>query len=363
MSKKRNSDLDPGMKMVERKLAYLRSFIKFSRQLNQVYDESETFDILSNFFRHHFKLDGFALLLRMRENGDMQKSVAFGTLVESYVLPASAQPFVSSVRFSANDFKPGTPEVWTQVNAHGSLLQFVMRNDQGQTIGRLCFHRAQPRTFRRREILLFKAISQYLSHHLKKIRLLREARDLAFTDSLTGIFNRRYFDQRFMREYHRAVRYQRVLSLLMIDIDHFKKYNDTHGHPTGDVALKQVASLLERNLRQADIICRYGGEEFVVLLPEIDLSNAKIVAEKLRRTLYNIPFQGEEILPEKHITISIGVASYPQTTVDAGELLRSADRALYDAKQKGRNRVVTAYGNRRSRSTPTQSQKMAEVKS
>ncbi len=323
-------------------IRYLRVFLTFCQQLNQAFDEEDTTEILRNFFRRYFHLDGFALLLRLSDSEDMQKSAAFGTLVETHVLPSAGQPFYNSIRFNQNGFKSELPEVWTQVNAHGSLLQFVMRNEQGQTIGRLCFHRSQLRTFKRREILFFKAISQFLSHHLKKIRMLQQARELAFTDALTGIFNRRYFEQRFNREFHRAVRYRRMLSLLMIDIDYFKKYNDTHGHQMGDVVLKQTASLLERNLRKSDILCRYGGEEFVVLLPEIDLANARVVAEKLRRVVYHMPFEREEVLPEKHLTISVGVGSFPQTAMDAEDLLRCADRALYQAKQKGRNRVVLA---------------------
>ena len=121
-----------------------------------------------------------------------------------------------------------------------------------------------------------------------------QKRRQAYTDALTSIFNRRYFDQRYTREILRARRYKRNLSVLMIDIDHFKVYNDTFGHLMGDKVLQKVAQVLETELRRADVICRYGGEEFVVILPEIDLHNAYYVAEKLRNAVITSTFSGDD---------------------------------------------------------------------
>lgn len=329
-----------------RKMRDLHLFLKITWQLNQLSDEKETLEALSNFFRRHFRLDGFAFLVRTAVGDELRKTHAFGTLAESNVMPASPRTFPNALRFPGS-MKAGAPEVWSQVNAHGSLLQFVLLNEGGYAYGRLCFHRAQPRTFKRREISFFKILTQFLTHHMKKIRLIEDARELAFTDALTGIFNRRYFDQRYIQEFERAIRYHRTLSILMIDIDHFKKYNDSQGHPAGDLALKQVAHLLERNLRKADVICRFGGEEFTILLPEIDLMQAQWVGEKLRKALLNLPFPGEEVLPEKHLTISVGAASFPECSQKAEELLGMADKALYRAKRGGRNKVVGAVARKK----------------
>jgi diguanylate cyclase (GGDEF)-like protein len=126
----------------------------------------------------------------------------------------------------------------------------------------------------------------------------------------------------------------------MIDIDHFKKYNDALGHLLGDVALRKVAAVLEKNLRRADIACRYGGEEFVVLLPESDSSHAVMAAEKLRQAILKVDFEGEDKMPDGVVSVSIGVAAYPEHGEDAGELLHHADKGLYEAKRGGRNRVV-----------------------
>ena len=112
------------------------------------------------------------------------------------------------------------------------------------------------------------------------------------------------------------------------------------GHLLGDVALRKLAGMLENNLRRADVACRYGGEEFVVLLPEIDASHAQIVAEKLRTAIFDVDFEGEDQLPHKRVTISIGVSAFPEHGDDAAVVLRKADEALYEAKRKGRNQVV-----------------------
>lgn len=139
----------------------------------------------------------------------------------------------------------------------------------------------------------------------------------------------------------RAQRYERTISLLMVDIDHFKKYNDILGHMAGDEALRQVATTLEKNLRRADVVCRFGGEEFVVILPEIGSKAASWVAEKLRDAVLAVHFPGEEKLPHKNLTISIGVASFPENGQSSEEVLLQADKALYRAKDLGRNRVIT----------------------
>ena len=127
----------------------------------------------------------------------------------------------------------------------------------------------------------------------------------------------------------------------MIDIDHFKIYNDTFGHLLGDKVLRKVALTLEKNLRRADVLCRYGGEEFVVLLPEIDLMRGAYVAEKLRTAILQETFEGEEELPIQNLTVSIGIASFPENGDSAEVVLDRADQALYEAKNAGRNMVKT----------------------
>lgn len=145
---------------------------------------------------------------------------------------------------------------------------------------------------------------------------------------------RRYFMFKFQEELHRAQRYEKNLTVIMADLDRFKNINDTYGHSTGDRVLKIVAKFLQQNIRDVDIIARFGGEEFVILLPEADKNEARTVSERLRRNLAHLKLDD---LP--HLTISLGIAAYPEDGNDIEELIKRSDAAMYAAKQSGRNRV------------------------
>ncbi len=171
---------------------------------------------------------------------------------------------------------------------------------------------------------------------------LASTSELAVRDGLTGLFNRRAFDNRLADEVQRAVRYQRPLSLLMIDIDHFKLYNDQHGHPQGDRLLRELSSLFLSCVRSTDFVARYGGEEFVVILPETNSANALAVARPILERVCVHPFAHRETQPGGSLTVSIGVAGLDSDNPDPARLLLAADQALYQAKGAGCNRVVVA---------------------
>ncbi len=171
------------------------------------------------------------------------------------------------------------------------------------------------------------------------LKLEAHLREMATHDALTGLYNRRAFDSRLTDEIQRVRRYQRPLSLIMCDIDHFKKYNDTHGHPKGDNLLSEIGSVLIASVRGTDAVARYGGEEFTIILPETEKANALVVAEKIRAGVESYPFPLRESQPGGTVTVSVGVASCPEDVTDVGDLLGAADQALYRAKQAGRNRV------------------------
>jgi diguanylate cyclase (GGDEF)-like protein len=173
---------------------------------------------------------------------------------------------------------------------------------------------------------------------IRNAQHVEQLNNLAVRDGLTGIFNRRYFEHRILEEIERAGRYETALALVMIDIDGFKKLNDEFGHLLGDEVLRMLAVLLTQQLRKADVVCRYGGEEFAVLLPEITVENASSVADKLRRVVEAFPFPG---VP-RPVTMSCGVARFPDNGATRDELVKAADAALYNAKQSGRNRVSKA---------------------
>ncbi|MDD5119988.1 MAG: diguanylate cyclase [Candidatus Omnitrophica bacterium] len=156
--------------------------------------------------------------------------------------------------------------------------------------------------------------------------------DLAIRDGLTGLFNRRYFNELINIEVKRLSRSPASLSLLMLDIDNFKNYNDTKGHPAGDDLLKGVAKVLKSSVRSVDMICRYGGEEFIIISPQTDKSAAQIIAERIR-------VQIGLFLPT---TVSIGISTFPDDAREAEPLIKKADNALYQAKQTGKNKWCVA---------------------
>jgi diguanylate cyclase (GGDEF)-like protein len=169
--------------------------------------------------------------------------------------------------------------------------------------------------------------------------LVERLRDLAVRDGLTGLFNHRHSQELLVHECDRASRYPGHVSLLMIDIDHFKEVNDRHGHQAGDHVLREVAGLLSEGVRAVDVLGRYGGEEFIAILPHTEHEDARLLAERLRVSIAEHTFRAGET--EIRTTVSIGIATYPSAqAASSAELVREADKALYRAKAEGRNRVL-----------------------
>jgi diguanylate cyclase (GGDEF)-like protein len=167
---------------------------------------------------------------------------------------------------------------------------------------------------------------------------LKESNVIAITDTLTNLFNHRYFHEQFSLEVKRSQRYNRILSLIMLDVDSFKTYNDRYGHLEGDRILREIALLMKRNVRQMDTVSRYGGEEFTIILPETDLKGAKTVAEKIRREAEEMSLVNEKTKEVIKITVSAGVAMY-EHGLSKDNLIARADQALYQAKAEGKNKV------------------------
>lgn len=173
-------------------------------------------------------------------------------------------------------------------------------------------------------------------------RLLMTTRRLSETDGVTGVFNHRHFAALIRQEVERGRRLDRPVALLMIDIDSFKRFNDTYGHQAGDEVLRHVAQLVARLLRRSDVVARYGGEEFAAILQDAAVEGATPVAEKIRREVENSPLSLPGIPRHLRVTVSIGMAAFPADGRNATELVAAADRGLYEAKRTGRNRVCRA---------------------
>lgn len=177
---------------------------------------------------------------------------------------------------------------------------------------------------------------------INNLLLFHQVKNLSIKDGLTHLYNRRFFDEQLSIEVDRASRYNTPLSLMIIDIDYFKNYNDKNGHIEGDSLLTIISKIFKMNCRSSDFVCRYGGEEFAIILPDAKAEDAYEVAEKIRKKVYENIFRFEEKQPNKKVTISVGVSSFPEHTSNKDELKLSADKALYFSKNNGRN-IVTVY--------------------
>ena len=200
--------------------------------------------------------------------------------------------------------------------------------------------------FTEKDINLCQIIAQSAYHAIKNARLFEEVskekeemKTLAITDSLTEVYNHNFFYTRLEEEFNRTVRYETPISLIMMDIDDFKRINDTYGHRTGDHVLKEIADMIKKLVRKTDIVARYGGEEFSVILPHTNLDGAEEEAERIREAISSHAYAN---LTKETITISLGVVSYPsgKTIMNAGDFVNLADTALYEAKRSGKNKVV-----------------------
>jgi len=213
---------------------------------------------------------------------------------------------------------------------------------QGESLGILHFQATDEAPAMADSELSFKTtFAGQVGLSVANIRLREALRSQSIKDPLTGLYNRRYLEETLDREIRRAVRAEQPLGILMLDLDHFKKFNDTYGHDAGDTVLREFASFLGRSIRAEDIVCRFGGEEFVVILPTAELNNAHARAERICSKLreLNVRHQGQSL---GLITVSVGVAALPLHGTSPKELLEAADAALYSAKREGRDRVVDA---------------------
>ena len=217
---------------------------------------------------------------------------------------------------------------------------------QGKALGIIYLSQSESsesETLRKRQRHLAETTSESISLALANLTLRESLRSLSFHDSLTGLFNRRFMEETLERELIRVARLDKPLAIAMLDIDHFKKFNDTFGHDAGDVVLKEVACRMMRFRLGTDIACRYGGEEFILILPEIVSDQVLARLEQLRRSISEISlaFHGKTL---PRITVSIGISFFPIHGTDASTLIKIADDALYLAKNEGRDRIVMFDG-------------------
>lgn len=196
-----------------------------------------------------------------------------------------------------------------------------------------------PRSFDKDRMKLISVLASFAAMAIENAKLHHKTLQMAITDALTGLYNRRYFEQELPQELERASRYNQSFGLLMIDVDNFKSFNDTFGHPMGDRILATIAAAIEKSLRSVDFAFRYGGEELTVILPETSLKSACKVAERIRKRVVTDTRKLMRSILKEPVTVSVGVAAYPDDGADADKLVARADELLYQAKAAGRNCV------------------------
>lgn len=207
-----------------------------------------------------------------------------------------------------------------------------------EVIGCISLNSDQPNAFDAQDLQFFSVIGYQMAATLKHFQRLSSVKTMVILDALTGLYNRGYLEERLVLETQKAFYGGSPLSLVMVDIDHFKKVNDTFGHTEGDRVLKEIASLLKTSVRKKDTVARYGGEEFILILPEAGLGEAFMIAERIRRAVESASFEvGQSRI---NVTVSLGISNFPSHHARSKEdLVKMADQALYDAKRGGRNRV------------------------
>lgn len=255
--------------------------------------------------------------------------------------PVLVVPDISAdPRFADNPMVAGPPHVRFYAGA-------VLKTTDGFALGTLCVLDTKPRQLTTEQLDSLQALARLVTAQME-LRLLAETRvqndaleeanrrlqALATSDGLTGLKNHRAFQETLREHFAQAKRSQIPFSLLMLDVDHFKQYNDAFGHPAGDEILKQMAALLANTVREGDIVARPGGEEFAVILPQTDSRRALILAERLRWTIK------AAIWPLRSITASFGIATYKQTMAGPDQLIAEADTAMYQSKAGGRDQVT-----------------------
>lgn len=320
----------------------LEAINTIAQQSTAVMELEELLTRVCSIIQQAFQVSHVSLFLR--EEGDLVLRAHQGTLTPCFPLggrfPVSQRPWSEVIATSGTVVEKdltGAPEALRMFTESASRLSIPLISF-GQTLGVLTLHSATRNAFRQNELLSLESVADICANSIQNAHYVERVKQLAYLDGLTGIFNRRFFELRIMEEIERARRYGTGMSVIMADIDQFKRLNDEFGHLLGDEVLRQVSSLFHQQLRKIDVVCRYGGEEFAILLTQTAGEQALAIADKLRKLVEGWQFPG---VP-RTITISAGVAAFPTDGRTRDEIIRAADNGLYAAKQSGRNKVCQA---------------------
>lgn len=321
---------------------------RLSKNLNLSIQLDDFFDSSFSFLKDSLKIGDFCLMLIDEETKELKmwksesaccenmKDVTFkiGEGISGIVAETGESMLIQDVHTDDRflHYKGARTDI-------GSFMSIPLKLGNGHIIGVLNVHKEEKNAFRESDVSLFNAIAENVSHTIERLKHYEEIQHHAMFDELTGLYTRRYFFENMRREWNKVKRYGGVFSIIMMDIDRFKYFNDTYGHLLGDEVLRRVSAILKSHVRQGDIIARYGGEEFIIFIPG-DKDSAFVVAEKLRSIVEKhavIEVHGEKT---EGITITGGIASYPDDGDTLEDVIANADKYLFVGKEKGRNRVL-----------------------
>ncbi len=310
--------------------------------------EREVYEVIKTSVRKLFPLDSGSVFLLNEAGTLLESAVIWGEVPpdEQVFTPEECWAFRLGKEYLVSRKNPAIPCPHVKNPAWGYLCAPMMA--QGETLGlfhlRFGQYGAGPiepeEGLSRDRRLLASAVAEGISLSIANFKLRERLLNQSIHDPLTGLYNRRYMDDMLERELHRMARKNSPLGVIMLDIDHFKQFNDTYGHEAGDLLLKAIGTYLQTSIREEDFACRFGGEEFVIVLPETILAKTRERAEELRKGIkgLSLNYKGN---PLGQVTVSLGSAVFPQNGLVMAELLRAADAALYRAKAEGRDRAVS----------------------
>ncbi len=325
-----------------RRSEQLEAINAIAKKTTRVLDLDELLTVVCQLLLEWFRIDHVAVLLA--ENESLRIRAHEGRLTPNVAMGSTLTP---GAGLAARALSMGRCVIENHVNnVDGYIAGFAETQSEmcvpliifGEKLGVLALDSAHNNAFDNDDIQPLESVADLCAAAIQNAHNFDRMKQLAYVDGLTGIHNRRYFEMRIVEELERAARFQGRMSVIMVDIDHFKKMNDEFGHLLGDEMLRAVSNILKQQLRKMDMVCRYGGDEFAIVVPETTGESAVRVAEKLRRQVETHYFPG---VP-RPVTISCGVADYPTHGVTRDEVVAAADSALYLAKQAGRNRVASA---------------------
>lgn len=319
------------------------------RKLNQAKDLKSYYKALDKIFRKNFDVDEYSLILKNNTSDLLWIMHSMGLPKRKLreIFYRYNEGLVGKV-FSNNRavYIPDISELKSfnyydhLKKVRGCIYYMPVTDGKGEVMGVLKMRKILKKSFSEIE----RSVLSHLKEEIGATYLKAKDMDIllakSYVDDLTKLYNRRFFEEHYAIEFKRAQRYQHPLSLIFLDVDDFKEINDFLGHTYGDFVLKTIANLVNRLTRSSDICIRYGGDEFLVLLPETDLRAARGVADKLRKAVSEYSFQENGSDHVLEITVSMGISSYPHDTIEPDLLLEMADKALYKAKELGKNQVV-----------------------